>query len=122
MAGYTLRRSAAAALLLALVLSLTFFLLHLAPGDPTLLTEDPRLGPEDREALRRVYGLEFRARRSMGVHWGTFELAAEHLLEPPRALRAAVREAGLAPDAFTSFAVGETRTYLPQQPMAGVIR
>lgn len=57
-AGYTCKRLAAAAVLLVLVLSFTFFCLHLAPGDPTLLTEDPRLGPEDREALRRVYGLD----------------------------------------------------------------
>ena len=58
MAGYTLKRLASAALLLVLVLSFTFFFIHLAPGDPTLLTQDPRLSPEDREALRRVYGLD----------------------------------------------------------------
>jgi peptide/nickel transport system permease protein len=58
MLGYTFQRLAAAALLLVLVLSFTFFLIHLAPGDPTMLTQDPRLDPEDREALRRVWGLD----------------------------------------------------------------
>lgn len=58
MAAYTLKRLTSAALLLVLVLSFTFFFVHLAPGDPTLLTQDPRLGPEDREALRQVYGLD----------------------------------------------------------------
>lgn len=58
MASYTCKRLASAALLLVLVLSFTFFFVHLAPGDPTLLTQDPRLGPEDREALRRIYGLD----------------------------------------------------------------
>ena len=58
LARYTLKRLAAAGLLLVLVLSFAFFLLHLAPGDPTLLDQDPRLGPEERESLRRVYGLD----------------------------------------------------------------
>ena len=54
---------------------------------------------------------DIRARQSMGVHWGTFELAAEHLLEPPRALERAVEAAGLPPEAFTTFAVGESRSF-----------
>jgi peptide/nickel transport system permease protein len=58
MAGYTIRRLGTAALLLLLVLSFTFFFVRLAPGDPTLLTQDPRLGSQDRESLRRVYGLD----------------------------------------------------------------
>lgn len=58
MAGYTIKRVGAAAVLLLLVLSFTFFFVRLAPGDPTLLTQDPRLGPEDRESLRRLYGLD----------------------------------------------------------------
>lgn len=56
--GYTGRRLAAAALLLLLVLSLMFFLVHLAPGDPTNILLNPSWGPEEREALRRVYGLD----------------------------------------------------------------
>ncbi|MBX3706618.1 MAG: hypothetical protein KF911_08265 [Pseudomonadales bacterium] len=51
------------------------------------------------------------ARRSIGVHWGTFELAAEPLLEPPQALARAVAEAGMAAEAFSTLAVGETRSY-----------
>lgn len=58
MAGYLLRRLAAAALLILIVLSFTFFFVHLAPGDPTLLFQDPRLGSEHRDALRRIYGLD----------------------------------------------------------------
>lgn len=50
------------------------------------------------------------ARRSLGVHWGAFILTAEPLLEPPRALRAAAAAAGLEDGAFTTFAVGETRS------------
>lgn len=58
LAAYAFRRLASAALLLVLVLSFTFFFIHLAPGDPTILIDDPRVSPEDREALRRIYGLD----------------------------------------------------------------
>lgn len=56
---------------------------------------------------------DVRARRSMAVHWGTFDLTAEHLLEPPQLLEDALRTAGLAPEVFTPFAFGESRSYLP---------
>jgi len=58
MASYAFKRLASAALLLVLVLSFTFFFVHLVPGDPTFIIDDPRLSPEDREALRRLYGLD----------------------------------------------------------------
>lgn len=58
MVGYTSKRLVSAAVLLVLVLSFTFFFVHLAPGDPTYMFQDPRLSPEDRQALRRVYGLD----------------------------------------------------------------
>jgi peptide/nickel transport system permease protein len=56
---YLLRRLAASLLLLYLVLTATFFLLHLAKGSPAgLLVEDQRIPVEQREALRRLYGLD----------------------------------------------------------------
>lgn len=58
------------------------------------------------------------ARRSMGVHWGTFLLSAEAVDEPPRALARAVQAANLSPEAFTTFAVGETRRYFREQTVA----
>ena len=56
---------------------------------------------------------DVRARQSMAVHWGTFDLTAEHLLEPPKLLDEALRVAGIAPEIFTPFAFGESRSYLP---------
>ena len=50
------------------------------------------------------------ARRSLGVHWGTFEMTDEPLDQPPRDLQAARSAAGLAPGAFFVLAVGETQT------------
>jgi len=51
------------------------------------------------------------ATRSMGVHWGTFVLAAEPVHEPPQLLAEEVARAGLPAQAFTTYAVGETRRY-----------
>jgi len=53
-----LRRLAASAVLLWLVLTLTFFLVHVAPGDPVALFDDPRVPPQQRAHLRQVYGLD----------------------------------------------------------------
>ena len=55
---FLLRRGGAALVLLLLVLSATFALLHLAPGDPTQLVASPRIPPEQRAQLRRIYGLD----------------------------------------------------------------
>jgi peptide/nickel transport system permease protein len=56
---FVLRRLAASFLLLYLVLTATFFLVHLAPGSPSiLLAEDQRLPVEQRENLKRIYGLD----------------------------------------------------------------
>ncbi len=49
------------------------------------------------------------AKRSLGIHWGTFELTDEALDEPPRALAQALARAGVAPDDFFLLALGQTR-------------
>ncbi len=56
---------------------------------------------------------DIRARRSFGIHWGTFQLTAEPVLEPPRLLRQAVWEAGLDEEAFQVLKHGETRAFTP---------
>ncbi len=58
LAGLVARRLGAAALLLLLVLSLLFALLQLAPGDPADRLLDPRIGSQQRQALRLAYGLD----------------------------------------------------------------
>jgi N-acyl-phosphatidylethanolamine-hydrolysing phospholipase D len=60
--------------------------------------------------------LDLVARRSIGIHWGTFALTDESLDEPPRALDAARRERGLADEAFTVMAIGETRRFPRRAP------
>ncbi len=53
-----LRRLAASVLLAYLVLTLTFFFIHLAPGEPSVLFSDPRINAEKRQEIRRAYGLD----------------------------------------------------------------
>ena len=53
--------------------------------------------------------LDLGAKRSMGIHWGTFELTDEALDEPPIALAAARIDKGVPDAAFFVMAVGETR-------------
>ncbi|HQP94352.1 MAG TPA: ABC transporter permease, partial [Thermoanaerobaculia bacterium] len=58
MGRYLLRRLAACLLLVWLVLTGTFFLLHLAPGGPGGALEDPRIPSEQRLRWRELWGLD----------------------------------------------------------------
>jgi L-ascorbate metabolism protein UlaG (beta-lactamase superfamily) len=51
------------------------------------------------------------ASRSVGMHFGTFQLTDEAIDAPLTALAAAREAAGLAPDRFTTHGFGETRVY-----------
>lgn len=44
--------------MLLLVLTATFFLIHIAPGEPSRLFDNPRISADKRQELRRVYGLD----------------------------------------------------------------
>lgn len=55
------------------------------------------------------------ARRSLGLHWGTFALTDEPLDQAPRDLAIARHAAGLADDDFFVMAVGETRRLPPRR-------
>lgn len=53
--------------------------------------------------------LDLGAKRSLGVHWGTFVLTDEPLDEPPRVLVQERLARGLGDDDFVTIAIGETR-------------
>ncbi len=55
---FLLRRLGTSLLLLLLVLTILFFFLRLLPGDPTRTSEGQRLTAEQRQNLRRLYGLD----------------------------------------------------------------
>ena len=80
-----------------------------------------------REMMRRVHvdpaeavdaHLALGARRSVGMHFGTFQLAAEAIDAPPRDLAEARLARGVAADAFVTHGFGETRIY-PIGPEGG---
>lgn len=58
MIGFLLRRLAASLLLLLLVLTVTFCVLEIIPGDPLPKSETERLSAAQQENLRRIYGLD----------------------------------------------------------------
>ena len=59
------------------------------------------------QVFRRV-----NAKRAIGIHWGTYDgLSDESLDEPPAALQRARQQAGIAPETFMLFALGETRSF-----------
>jgi len=56
---------------------------------------------------------DIRARQSLGVHWGVFDMADESLDEPPRALARARQAAGMDEKEFFVLRIGETRRITP---------
>ncbi|MGQ5523263.1 MBL fold metallo-hydrolase [Chitinimonas sp. PSY-7] len=57
---------------------------------------------------------DIRAKQSMGIHWGTFELTDEPLEQPIHDLAKAKQQAGLAEKDFVLYAMGETRRLFTQ--------
>ena len=55
--------------------------------------------------------LDVRARHTVAMHFGTFDLTDEPVDEPPRRFRAAAREAGLGEERAWVLRLGETRPF-----------
>src|SRR5258706_7184803 len=56
---------------------------------------------------------DLRARRAIGMHWGTFRLTDEPLDEPPAVLATQRAAAGLSQEDFDVMKIGETRRIVP---------
>lgn len=53
-----------------------------------------------------------KAKRAIGIHWGTFDgLSDESLDQPPAALDLARRDANISANEFMLFSIGETRSF-----------
>jgi N-acyl-phosphatidylethanolamine-hydrolysing phospholipase D len=85
-------------------------LLPIGAYEPRWFMSSQHVDPGEAVRIHR----DLQAKRSIGIHWGTFELTDESLDEPPRALARAARDAGLADDAFTVLAIGATRRFAPR--------
>jgi N-acyl-phosphatidylethanolamine-hydrolysing phospholipase D len=88
-------------------------LLPIGAYEPRWFMASQHVNPAEAVQLHRTV----RARTSIGVHWGTFELTDEPLDEPPRALAQARRAVGLDDDAFRALAIGQT-VRLPRRTAA----
>jgi N-acyl-phosphatidylethanolamine-hydrolysing phospholipase D len=57
--------------------------------------------------------MDINSKQSVGIHWGTFQLTSEPILEPPQLLNEAVLAQGLRlqPEEFIVFAHGETKVF-----------
>ena len=73
--------------------------------DPPAMMLPVHLNPE--EALQA--GLDARADRLLGIHYGTFDLTDEPLDEPPRRFHAGAVRQGVDPTRLWTPAIGETR-------------
>ena len=65
------------------------------------------MSPEEAVACRA----DLRARHALAIHWGTFQLTAEPLLEPAARLVAAREAAGLGEEEFVLLRHGESRCF-----------
>ncbi|HEY5623594.1 MAG TPA: MBL fold metallo-hydrolase, partial [Gammaproteobacteria bacterium] len=75
--------------------------------EPREMMEPAHLTPE--EALDAA--IELAARRSVAMHFGTFDLTDEPIDEPPKRFAAASRSAGRGAEIDWILRVGETRTF-----------
>jgi N-acyl-phosphatidylethanolamine-hydrolysing phospholipase D len=79
--------------------------------EPRWFMKDQHVNPAEAVQIHKDLG----ARRSVGVHWGTFSLTDEPLDQPPRDLAAARLAQGVADDDFFLLKIGETRLVPPRQ-------
>jgi N-acyl-phosphatidylethanolamine-hydrolysing phospholipase D len=80
-------------------------LIPLGAYAPRWFMKDQHVNPEESVRIH----LDIGAKRSLAVHWGTFELSDESLDEPPRALAKARRDLDVPDNAFFVLAIGQTR-------------
>ncbi|MFN2375641.1 MAG: MBL fold metallo-hydrolase, partial [Candidatus Binatia bacterium] len=75
--------------------------------EPREMMRAAHVNPE--EALQAA--LDLRAKRALGVHFGTFDLSDEPLDDPPRRFLKAARETPLGQDDAWILRIGETREF-----------
>jgi N-acyl-phosphatidylethanolamine-hydrolysing phospholipase D len=79
-------------------------LLAIGAYEPRWFMAEQHMNPPEAVRAHKELG----ARRSLGIHWGTFELTDESLDEPPRALAAARQAGGVAEQEFFLLPIGGT--------------
>ena len=70
MAAFLVRRTLLALIILLVVANLLFLMIHLIPGDPTVVALGPRSTPAMREAFRHLMGLDRPFIEQIGLYLG----------------------------------------------------
>ena len=73
--------------------------------EPRWFMKEQHVNPAEAVQIHQDLG----AKRSVGVHWGTFELTDEPLDQPPIDLDNARKATGISPDDFFLLAVGQSK-------------
>lgn len=79
-------------------------LISIGAYEPRWFMKEMHVNPEEAVRIHEEIG----ARRSLAVQWGTFQLSAEPIDDPPEKLREALMNSGIPPDAFTAVPIGGT--------------
>ncbi len=87
-------------------------LIPLGAYQPRWFLAEQHVNPDEAVQMH----LDLRAKRSVGIHWGTFSLSDESLDQPPIELAAARQAKNLAAGDFSVMAIGETRVLPPRPP------
>lgn len=93
-------------------------LLPIGAYEPRWFMQGQHIDPAQAVQVHQDLG----AKRSLGVHWGTFELTDEPLDQAPRDLAAARAAAQLPGDAFFVLDIGETRVLAPRNAAPASMR
>ncbi|GAM17960.1 hypothetical protein SAMD00019534_011350 [Acytostelium subglobosum LB1] len=80
-----------------------FGMIPIGAYSPRHIMREMHVDPAEAVQIHRDIG----SKRSVGMHWGTFILTDEPLLEPPRKLKEAATAAGLKDNEFTAMKIGE---------------
>jgi L-ascorbate metabolism protein UlaG (beta-lactamase superfamily) len=86
--------------------SIDFAALPIGAYEPRWFMHNQHVDPGEAVRIHR----ELRARQSLAIHWGSFEMSDEPLDQPPRDLDAALRAQGVPAERFWVLTPGETRT------------
>jgi L-ascorbate metabolism protein UlaG (beta-lactamase superfamily) len=74
--------------------------------EPRWFMSSSHVNPEEAVDIH----LDIRARYSVGIHWGTFQLTDEPMDEPPVRLKQVLKKFGIPQDRFFVMQHGETRS------------
>jgi L-ascorbate metabolism protein UlaG (beta-lactamase superfamily) len=89
-------------------------LLPIGAYEPRWFMQAAHMNPAEAVQAHQDLG----ARRSVGMHFGTFQLTDEAIDAPLEALAEALQRAGVSPETFATHGFGETRVY----DLAGDVR